>query len=366
MWYVYTKQHTKRMLLLGVLTVFVSLSIYQCYLAVTVVLIILLSLQDLVENGDGSASRVFRNGMVSVGMIAVGGILYYPFMKLVCKWTQTPLAEGYYDSVTNLWDNKEPVWMRLFYCLKEGMTHFVAKDESIYPYPVIWAVNGILFSICLYLVLRLIRQCRSMSMDGWLLLVLLAAVLPFAANMMRLLNTSVHDLMVYAIWFLYLIPLLLWKWTVHSKPKERIYSLVLILLSFVVFADIQTNNAVYVKKEIESKATSALMTEVMTQVGQVEGYVPGETGVTFVGQMSNVLQDLPGTERLKGISGCNKSSAITYEGTYQAYFDHVMLRNVKVVFDGSIPEKEEVQGMPAYPQKGYVKMVDNVVVVKLE
>lgn len=364
LWYVYTKQHMKKMLLLGALTVFGSLAIYQCYIAVTVVLIILLSLQELVENGD--ASKVFRNGMASVGMIAAGGALYYLLTKVICKLAKTPLAEEYYDSVTNLWDNKEPVWRRLVYCIKEGVTHFVSKDESIYPYQVIWAVNGILFGTCLYLMVLLLRQCRSMCVGGWLLLILLAATLPFAANMMRLLNTSVHDLMVYALWFLYLIPLLLWKWTAPARPVRRIYSLILVSLSFIVFANIQTNNAVYVKKEVESKATSALMTEIMTQVNQVEGYVPGETEITFVGEMSSVLREVPGTERLKGITGCNKSSAITYEETYQAYFDHVMLRDVKVIFDERLPEEEEVQMMPSYPQKGYVKMVNDIVVIKLE
>lgn len=309
---------------------------------------------------------MFLDGLAGVVMIMAGGVLYYPFTKVICKVTQTPLAEGYYDSMTNLWDNKEPVRMRLFYCIKEGMAHFVSKDENIYPYPVIWAVNGILFCVCVYLAVRLVKQCRSIGAVGWLLMIGLAAVLPFAANMMRLLNTSVHDLMVYAIWLLYLMPLLLWKWTAADKPSGRVYSLILVLLAFIVFADVQTNNAVYVKKEAESKATLALMTEIMTQVHQVEGYVPGKTGVTFIGQVSNVLQEVPGTEQLKGISGCNKSSAITYEGTYQAYFDNVMLQDVNVVFDGSIKEKREIAMMPSYPQKGYVKMVDDVVVIKLE
>ncbi|MCI8521668.1 MAG: hypothetical protein HFI62_00515 [Lachnospiraceae bacterium] len=363
-WYVYTVRHTPKMLVLGALAVFVSMAIYQCYIAVTVVLIILLSLQNLVEHGN--ASKVFRDGLAGIGMITAGGVIYYPFTKVVCKLTQTTLAEGYYDSMTNLWDNKEPVRMRLLYCLKEGMTHFMSKDENIYPYPIIWAANGILFCVCCYLAVRLVKQCHAMRAVGWLLMSGLVAALPFAANMMRLLNPSVHDLMVYAIWLLYLMPLLLWKWTAQGKSSGKIYSLILVVLSFLVFADVQTNNAVYVKKETESKATLALMTEIMAQVHQVEGYVPGKTGVTFIGQVSNVLREVPGTEPLKGISGCNKSCAITYEGTYQAYFDNVMLQDVKVIWDGSIQEKQEIALMPSYPRKGYVKMVDDIVVIKLE
>lgn len=120
------------------------------------------------------------------------------------------------------------------------------------------------------------------------------------------------------------------------------------------------------KKEVESKATLSLMTEIMAEVDRTEGYIPGETPVTFVGELSGIVTKLPGTERVEGVSGCNKSSAITYPGTYQAYFDNVMLRDVKVVFDSGAEKKEEAGRMPSYPQPGYVKLVDGVAVVRLE
>lgn len=163
------------------------------------------------------------------------------------------------------------------------------------------------------------------------------------------------------------MPLLLWKWTDEGREnREKIRGCIVILLGFLIFSYIQTDNAVYVKKEAESKATLSLMTEIMAEVHRTRGYVPGETPVTFVGELSEIMKKTSGTERVEGISGCNKSSAITYPGTYQAYFDNVMLRDVKVVFDGSTERKEEVAKMPVYPQTGYVKLVDGVAVVRLE
>ncbi len=332
---------------------------------------ILVSMQWLME-GE-SAEEVFRKGIAGIGMIGVGGLIYYILTKAVCGLMGTPLAEGYYDSVTNLWDNREPILKRVVYCLKEEATHFFARDESIYPYPVIWAVNALLIFFCFFFLIRLVRQRNlghgKMGKMEWLLLTLLAVALPFAAYMMRLLNTDVHDLMIYAVWLLYLLPLLLWKRTTEGTTGDRkIYCCIVLLLSFIIFADIQTDNAVYVKKKVEAGATLSLMTEIMAQIDGIEGYVPGETPVTFVGQVSEVLQEVPGTERVKGISGCNKTAAITYEGTYQAYFENVMLRDVKVVFGkdtGNLPDAE-IADMPAYPQMGYVKMVNDAVVVKLK
>lgn len=377
-WQLYGERREKKWLLSGALAVVVSLSIYQCYLAVTVVLIILLSMQNLVRK-DG-AVKVFRDGAAGIGMLLAGGIVYYALMKAVCSLVGTPLAEGYYDSVTNLWDNSEPVRMRLYYCLKEAATHFFAKDENSYPYQAVWFVNILLLAVCLSLAVRLLRQIwGGFTWREWLLFLLLAAVLPFAAYMMRLLNPHVHDLMVYAVWLLYLLPVLLRKWVFCGKEGKAsgvgerkraaadryYYGVIAVSLSFIIFSYIQTDNAVYVKKEVESKATLSLMTEVMAEVDRTEGYVPGETEVTFVGDISKVLRELPGTERIKGVSGCNKPTSITYPGTYQAYFDHILLRDVKVVFDDA-PNQEnaEVMQMPSYPQTGYVRVVDQVVVVK--
>ena len=371
-WRHYGKSGRKGHLFLGVLSVIVSLSVYQCYLAVTVVLMILLSMQNIFD--CEGAAKVFRDGMAGVGMLAAGGAGYYFLMKFVCALAGMPLAKGYYDSVTNLWDNRESVAERIVHCLKEEATHFFAKDENVYPYQLIWTVNCLIGCVCICLALRLVRQKRNEWSKGeWALLALLTAALPFAAYMMRLLNLHVHDLMVYSVWLLYLVPVLLGKWTVRGDGSIRrqrtavdtaFHAVTAVFLSFIIFSCIQTDNAVYVKKWVESEATLSLMTEAMTLVDQTEGYVPGETAVTFVGDIADVMQELPGTDRVKGISGCNKSAAITYKETYQAYFDHVMLRDVKVVFEDTVKEEAESLRMPAYPQAGYVQMVDQTVVVK--
>lgn len=376
-WKLYAGRRQRKWLLFGALAIICSLSIYQCYLAVTVVLMILLSMQNLIRK-DG-AVKVFCDGLAGTGMLAAGGIVYYVLMKSVCGLLGTTLEEGAYDSVTNLWDNEEPIMMRLYCCLKEAATHFFAKDENIYPYQAVWMANILILGVCLCLALFLVGRIRGVfQVREWLLFLLLAAVLPFAAYMMRLLNPHVHDLMVYAVWLLYLIPLLLQKWVFAGEEGEsagskgrrgalagKIYGVTAALLFFILFSYIQTDNAVYVKKEVESKATLSLMTEVMAEIDRTEGYIPGETAVTFAGDISKVLQELPGTERIKGVSGCNKPTAITYPETYQAYFDHILLRDVNVVFDKAPKEEdEEVMQMPSYPQKGYVRVVDQVVVVK--
>lgn len=218
-WQLYGMRGRSKNLLFGTLAVIGSLSVYQCYLAVTVVLMILLSMQNLFANQG--AAKVFRDGCAGAFMITLSGIFYYFLMKLGCRMAGTPLAEGYYDSVTNLWDNQESLGQRALYCLKEEVTHFFAKDENIYPYQAVWAVNVLIGCLCVWLAVRLLREKSAAFEKGeWLLTAFLTAVLPFAAYMMRLLNPHVHDLMVYSVWLLYLLPVLLWKWSFHRGGRK--------------------------------------------------------------------------------------------------------------------------------------------------
>lgn len=364
-WRLYGRSHQVSWLAIGMAAVIVSLAIYQSYLSVTIVLIIMLSIQDLVMKKG--AAKVFRDGCAGAGMVGASGIVYYILMKISSSLSAVPLLEGKHDSVTNLWDNQETILQRVFYCLKEALTHFFAKDENIYPYPMVWAANFLIGCASLCLAVCLIRKIGGELKKGdWLLLVLLLAALPFASYLVRLLNPYVHDLMVYSVWLLYLLPLLLRKWT-----DKRVWrgvggccAAIVVLLSFILFSYIQTDNAIYVKKQVESEATLSLMTEVMSEVERTDGYVPGETGIIFVGDITEVLRPMPGMNRIKGISGNNKPTAIVDPNIYQEYFNHVMLRKANFIYEEEARKWPEVQKMPSYPQAGYVRVLDGTVVVK--
>lgn len=364
-WRLYGRTHQVSRLVIGMAAVIVSLAIYQSYLSVTVVLIIMLSIQDLVMKK--SAAKVFRDGCAGAGMVGASGVVYYILMKISSSLAAVPLLEGKHDSVTNLWDNHETILQRVFYCLKEALTHFFAKDENIYPYPMIWAANFLIGCASLCLAVCLMRKIGGELKKGeWLLMVLLLIALPFASYLVRLLNPYVHDLMVYSVWLLYLLPLLLRKWT-----DKRVWrgvggccAAIVVLLSFILFSYIQTDNAVYVKKQVESEATLSLMTEVMSEVERTAGYEPGETGIIFVGDITEVLRPMPGMDRIKGISGNNKPTAIVDPNIYQEYFNHVMLRKANFIYEEEAGRWPEVQKMPSYPQEGYVRVLDGTVVVK--
>lgn len=73
---------------------------------------------------------------------------------------------------------------------------------------------------------------------------------------------------------------------------------------------------------------------------------------------------MPVMDRIKGISGNNRPTAIVDPNIYQEYFNNVMFRKANFIYETQAKKWPEVQKMPAYPQAGYVRMLDKTVVVK--
>lgn len=67
------------------------------------------------------------------------------------------------------------------------------------------------------------------------------------------------------------------------------------------------------------------------------------------------------------ITGVDSNSQITYQGTYKRYFKNILQYDINVCSDletETLKENETVKEMPVFPEKGSVKLVDGIIVVK--
>lgn len=126
----------------GVLSLTLSMGLYQCYIAVTITLMILYSIISLLENE--TAKTVFKNGMFGIAMIGCGGILYYILMKCICEMNDIQLTEGGYNSLSNLWSNTEPFFNRIIACYKQVFLYFTNDFTSLYSNNTMLCINVLL------------------------------------------------------------------------------------------------------------------------------------------------------------------------------------------------------------------------------
>lgn len=226
-----------------------------------------------------------------------------------------------------------------------------------------------------------IFTARRSRVSAWqaLGMAVLALLLPFGMNWICLFcSGAVHDLMMYA----YIVPLLAalaaneraWNLALANKGKQigkktRAAACVLPLAVLTLLFDRGIYaNQMYLKKDLEYDTTLSVMTRVVDRIEQVEGYIPGETPVEFLGdiQRSKLAMTRPAFAHLGSLTGTEENYAITYGDTFWMYLEDVMGYPIKRFRETKNEEQERVtDDMPCFPDKDSVQMVDGVVFVKL-
>ena len=202
---------------------------------------------------------------------------------------------------------------------------------------------------------------------------LAAALLPLGLNVSCLLASgNVYILMQHALFLVYLVPMVLFGGSVLFPAERRTGgALVGLLCAFLILRSIICANGAYVYTKLVYDNTARQMTQIMADVGKLDGYEPGTTPVAFAGTFtdSNLTYHDPAFSRYEEGSLHQVNVSVTYDGTIKWWFQHVMGSSAAVLADqatlDAVGKKAAVQAMPNYPAQGYCAMVDGTAVIKL-
>lgn len=359
-------------LLLGAAAVALSLGIYQSFLSVTIVLVMFVCILELLRGA--SFREVFFSGLKAIGMILLGGILYYGLMQLVLSVTGIGLSSGQSNSLDQALTLTPATLLRLTVYGYFDWFDWLWDSFSVYPD---WVAKG-----STALLLALIAAAGGTALCskkiGWkekLLGLILVGLLPFAMNLMYVLTDgAVHYLMVYAVWLTYLLALLLAQWLgeqgKNRKAKQMLPLGALALVCVLLYGNVQTANALHLKKDMEQDAFLSMMTRIVCRMESCDGYVSGETPVVFVGRPEQLREALPGFEKYTGITGQHQVEAADTRINYRIsrYFQYVLGTKDIVADDecwNAMQTDPRVNMMPQYPEDGCTQLLDGVLVVKL-
>ena len=367
--------------ILGAPFVMFSLAIYQSYITVSISLAMFVCILRLLD-GD-SFQDVFKDGLKAIGMLLLGGVLYGIGLKAAQRLTHISLSSGNYNSLDKALELDWNTFVSLF---QESYTKFYSRlVNAISPFPSVTSKISTLLlmiacGICAVSLLnRKVRWPEKLLCLGLLLL------LPPAMNLMHILTMgNAHELMLYAFWLTWLFVLLLaWhlvKWLKNGSFRlsipgnsrlAEIPKYVCLLLVFVlIYSNVQTANAMYVKKDLETNAYRSLMTRVLYKIEDYDDYEPGSTPVAFIGTSDQINEVIPGFEKYRDPNGMYFADVLVFMelDQCQAYFRYI-LNNPMVFADygkwQELKASETVAAMPCYPDDGCLQMVDGVLVVKL-
>ena len=354
--------------LIGVLFTAACMGIYQSMISIPITLVMLLSIAALLR---GEAFRpVFRKGLRALIMLALGGLLYWLGVRLMCSWKGINLAlDSYNVSQTAGLTLPE----RILHTYRTWAWAFWNPARVHIEKPVlVW--NILLPLLALIPLLRWLCGKGAGAAEKLLLAVLLL-LLPLGMNTAQLaFSMNVHELMKSAFWLFYLLCLL----PVFLVPSEKqsclfcVFASVLVLL--LIGSNIQTANVVYTRKNLEQNATLSLMTRVLSRLDSEPDYHAGETTLVLVGISGELQEKMPGFEDTYDIVGCEESSPIekalaSYNyNAYAAYFRYI-LNNPAVMADtgtwNRMQKDPRVLAMPSFPEDGCMQMIDDLFVIKM-
>ena len=357
-----------------VFCVWLSLGIYQAFICIFISLVLIISIIKLIDiHQTYSWKEVWINDIIGALECLTGGIVYYCGLKAILTVTHFKLIEGNYNSITNLFkEGGESITARLTSTINQYLDYFIrAKGYNVYPDIVVRIVIILLLVIALYSFVCIIRYLKKNGIS-WMNIIsaiLFILLLPIAMNLIRLLNTTVHDLMIYAFWFTYILILLFVLEYIEIKPSKIIERITLFLLSCVLVINIQIANACYAKKSFDEEATLSVMTRVVERIETLEGYEPGVTPVMFVGTPSDYLKEFYEFEELESIYGMY-NSPISFDKIYFNYIPMIMKNNMNIVKEDYASENlfdnSDIKNMKSFPDKESIQMIDGVVVVNFE
>ncbi len=336
-----------------------SCGFYQAYFSVSVILMMCVIAVPIMNNS--SFKLILEKALKGICSLIVGLLLYYLVYEITFVISGAS-ASSSYNSVEKIFDFNFANIINLIYSTYEKIIRAFIFPRTYYTLCALF-VN---FFIILISIIGVVKIYLKLSKINFVLLMVLILLLPLGANITYFLSQGVfHELMDFSYVYLYLFSFLILKYSglINCKLIPR---LIAVMLSFIVLSNYIYTNNIYFEKELTYYNTMSIMTRVIVDLEDTEGYVYGETPIIFVGQLSTskMAIERPGFEHISGIGLGN--SSITSPFRTQNYLNNVLPYNI---VSGNLDEMEnkdelDLESMPQYPNDGYIRMIDNQIIVK--
>lgn len=371
---VYLWKKYKYGFIFGTLPIAVSLGLYQSYISVAVMLVLINCVLYLLEYSK--FKQVLKDGICSLIMFAGGGLIYLVIVKIVLFMTGLSLVTGKYNSLDNAFNQSitsipSLIKEEYLYTLKELIT-----VPSVYPHKLIILAHLIL--ICGAGILILYRLfSKQIGIKEKVLALVLIFIMPIGMNVSYIISGGMsHDLMHYAIWLVYLFVVLIagtieydGKYNIRGSVKRIPNALLMLIIVVIVWGNVQLANEVYLKKSIEKEENIAYFNRVIYSLENYEEYEK-DSQVTFIGNPTEEIKHIPGFESAYQLTGSDNPYLLggTNTDRCRAFFNYGLPYEINLIDENRrvmLMESDEVRGMPNYPADGSISTVDGIIVVKL-
>lgn len=370
--YCLKQRHNFSTLILSSVLFMISFGLYQAQIVVALLLMDLMIIMLCLNNEDK------RKIWITIGLfilsVLIALVLYFVCLKLVLAVSGIQMPDSY-NSVIGLrklrfWqlvaDTKADIYHYFSYYL--GHENFLGKDARIAN---IILVSFTIVSVALFLY-RKIRSGR-LSLHNVFVSFLLLCAFPVISVLMpvAMREQYIRFYVCYAVCMFYPAIMLLQNITIKQSLKKGEKILTCICSFIVLFRTCVFTNELYTNQKVTYDRTVSLTTQIMNDLNNEEGYVPGESEVVFVGRLyrnENLAQISSAFDEFRKPYNAVINASPTYTDSLTAFI-RMMGFNVNSVSDlnilTEIESNQETIDMPSFPTKGYISKKGQYYIVKV-
>ncbi len=353
--------------ILGIILIGSAMGIYQAYLPVAVMILLCASIIKTLSEENNPAME-FRRGVRYIMALLFSIILYLAVTRMVCAYTGIQLTD--YQGISSIYI------LDIYSIAKRIGEAYLAWARRLTS---LAGVSCSPFAITLYRLFTaalIVIGIRS----GWivwkrnkysgLLMWFMFVMIPLAANSVYLMGALyVEPRMLYCTAIALLLMLSIGEKQLGASKLYHSfcrYGIAAVMVGFISVY-LYCSNFEYFRCEFLQMQTKTYFTTLETRISSLEGYRE-DMPVVFIGArgISGQLMDNSFYNKKYGVSPYIQTlNGMTNSNTWKAYMN---------IYCGYIPRTSdseayktlpEIQDMPVYPANGSIRIVDQVVIVKL-
>ena len=201
----------------------VSLSIYQCYINISIFLIMLLFLKEIMENGK--SWDIFIH-ILKYCICLIGGGIFYLLIVLISSTIARVGLDTGIDGLAQIWNSQLYVttpqsFLSLFFDTYKILVKYMLQPQTFHPV-LAGAINGSIFIVSVSAFIFLLIKNKVKGLRLVLVLVCLA-LMPFGSNFAYFASGGHYTQLIYfPFFFLYAFAILLWEEAIPLINFEKI------------------------------------------------------------------------------------------------------------------------------------------------
>jgi hypothetical protein len=380
-------QGGKRNFLFASVSLMCSVAVYQAFISTAIALIVAVYFLELLHADHFQLKKWFLSAVRDTLMVAAGYVLYGLITNILLYLTGASLRSygGTADSFSISLENIP---------LSIAITRI---DIKTFYFSTVWIqhkvfliANLIMAFIFIAVMLWTLYRYARMKKYGMMIICLAYdIVMPFLIDNIYIimnLRGTVHMLMhyVYIIPYILLIVLLPELFTLFHSNMEKyknickrmanaLTSLGLVCMVIVTYICFIISNQLYCRMSNNITATNASLTAMMSRIESIDGWDLSKP--VFIANANATLN----SNLQADLSFYNQISGTLWTGTdvypwsgnnqiynYLSYYFNIDLTEPTQEQADAILSSEEFEQMPVYPAEGSIRVINDIVVVKME